>query len=223
MFGTAAGSKRRDGDLPARWMRVAAGKIGTLEDVRKRNGEAEVQRYLARTGFSGIEGEPWCSTFVRWVMEQIGYAPCRGVDTRAWLGWGERTPARYGAVAVFEDSDVDSPGHVGFYVGESRNCVYVLGGNTWARGRYAPGIGIRAYSKARLVGYRWPADALGARARSVVSAIRFTGPLRLPSRSSLAARKGLAFGGRRSGLRDQLAQLSQTTPQSLLGVFRQLV
>lgn len=223
MIGSAAKvvSKRRAGESPARWMRVAAGRIGVLEDVRRRHGEPEVQRRLACFG-SG-RGEPWSSCFVRWVMEQAGYASCQEPDNLAWLGWGEHATARYGAVAVFEDADAEGPGHVGFYVGESGSCVYVLGGNTWERGRYAPGIGVRAFDKARLAGYRWPSEARPIRDRSRVSPGRRARWPRVPSPAPALARGQRALRRSARELRDQLAQASQLGHQALLGAFRQLV
>lgn len=234
----AASPARREGASPARWMRVAAGRIGVLEDVRKKQGEVAVHRYLESAGFAPAEGEPWSAVFVRWVLEQVGYAATRQLDTRAWLGWGERTSARYGALAIFADSDADGPGHVGFYVGESRNCVYVLGGNTWARGRYAPSVGIRAYNKTRLLGYRWPAKAGRARWQRAAFRLRLPSGVRLSARSSSARPNRLVFGSTgvglreqlaqagdsaRVSLREQLAQVRERASQALLGVFRQLV
>lgn len=208
---------RRGGGSAARWMRVAAGQIGALEDVRKQDGEAAVEGYLESAGFAPEHGEPWCAAYVRWVMEGIGYAASRQLDSQGWLAWGERTAARYGAVAVFADTDAEGRGHVGFYVGESRNCVYVLGANTWLRGRYAPGIGIRAYSKIRLLGYRWPSEARRVRARRRVSGFRLPAP-RAAARSRVVALR--RSGGR---LREQLAQARESAPQALIGVLRQLV
>ncbi len=225
MFVSQAGvsPSRRSEESPARWMRVAAGRIGVLEDLRKQQGEVAVQRSLESAGLTLGAGDPWCVAFVRWVMGQIGYPGSRGLDARAWLGWGERASARYGAVAVFADSDPDGPGHVGFYVGESRRCVYVLGGNTWFRGRYAPGVGIRAYNKARLLGYRWPAEARRARARRVVSRLRLAGRARTRASASAARRDSLPSGNRGDRLREPQAQIRQNAPQTLIGVLRQLV
>jgi uncharacterized protein (TIGR02594 family) len=225
MFGSGAATyaSQRGGESPARWMRVAAGKIGVLEDVRKRQGEPAVQRHLELSGFSLGEGDPWSGVFLRWVMKEIDYKASRGLDSRSWLGWGKRTAARYGAVAVFGDSDTDGPGHVGLYVGESRNCVYVLGGNTWFRGRYAPGVGVRAYNKARLLGYRWPAEAGFGRARGVADALRLSGRLRLVKPASVRGLECLATRDAAGRLRQRLAQFCNGVPQAIQGVFRELV
>ena len=221
--GDAAVSKRQAGERPERWMCVAAGEMGILEDVRRHHGDPGVQRQLAEAGFGNGGGEPWSSCFVRWALEQAGYAPCPERDNLAWLGWGERTTARYGAVAVFEDPDAEGPGHVGFYVGESPDCVYVLGGNIWERGRYAPGIGVRAFDRARLAGYRWPAEPRPTRTRSRVSPSRRPRWPRVASPASAMARGRRALRRGARGLRDQLAQAGQAAPQVLQGVFRELV
>ena len=204
-------------------MGVAAGKIGVLEDVRKKHGEPAVQRYLEASGFALGEGDPWSGVFLRWVMHQIDYKASRELDARAWLGWGERTAARYGAVTVFGDSDADGPGHVGFYVGESRNCVYLLGGNTWFRGRYAPGVGVRPYNKARLLGYRWPAEARSGRPKVFSGVFRVSGRVRLAAPASARGFARPAFIGAAGRLRQRLAQACDGAPQTIQSVFRQLV
>ena len=59
MFGSQAASSpnRRNEESAARWMRVAAGKIGALEDVRRKQDQAAVQRYLESAGFALGEGD----------------------------------------------------------------------------------------------------------------------------------------------------------------------
>lgn len=214
----------RTGKAPtARWMGVAAGQIGVLEEVRKQGGDGAVQHYLASQGFSGASGEPWCAVFVRWVLAQSGFATSRKLDSEAWRGWGRRSRARLGAVAVFEDPEADGAGHVGFYVGESGESVFVLGGNTWLQGRYAPGVGVRAYGKTRLLEYRWPSEARGARARSVVSGLRLPGRVRLPAPASIARRSRLAFRSEVGERRETPDTSGQSAPQALLGILRQLV
>jgi len=225
MFGSGAAGcvSQRGGASPARWMRVAAGKIGVLEDVRKRHGEPAVNRYLESSGFAVGAGDPWSGVFLRWVMHEIDYKASGGLDSRSWLGWGDRTAARYGAVAIFGDSDTDGPGHVGLYVGESRNCVYILGGNTWFRGRYAPGVGVRAHNKARLLGYRWPAEACSRPARGFAGALRVSGRSRLLMPASAGGFGRLAIRDAAGRLRRRLAQLCNDVPQAIQGVFRELV
>jgi hypothetical protein len=218
----------RAGKRPtARWMGVAAGQIGALEEVRKQGGEVAVQDYLASQGFAGANGEPWCAVFVRWVLGQSGVTVSRKLDSEAWQGWGRRSGARLGAVAAFEDPEADGAGYVGFYVGESVDRVFVLGGITWLQGRYAPGVGVRAYTKTRLQGYRWPSEMRGARAQSVVSVLRLPGRVRVQAHASVARWNRLAFG---SDLRSDVGERRETpdssgqsAPQALLGVLRQFV
>jgi len=55
----------------------------------------------------------------------------------------------YGAVLVFERG---TGGHVGFAVGQDASSLYVLGGNQ------SNAVNITPISKARALGYRWPAS-----------------------------------------------------------------
>ncbi|MCL1415701.1 TIGR02594 family protein, partial [Escherichia coli] len=68
-----------------------------------------------------------------------------------YLNWGVelREPA-YGCVVVFSR---DGGGHVGFVVGQHQNGdLMVLGGNQ------SDAINIRAFSRSRVTGYRWPVN-----------------------------------------------------------------
>lgn len=94
----------------------------------------------------------WCSSFVNWCFNRCGIKGTESAAARSWLKWGEPLSSpRKGCVVVFWRVKLTGwQGHVGFYVKEDDNYIYVLGGNQDNE------VNIKPYSKDRLLGYRWP-------------------------------------------------------------------
>lgn len=98
---------------------------------------------------------PWCGAFV---FAQFAAAlpdetlPAHPLYARNWatFGAGLKTPAP-GAVLVFERGP--KAGHVGFYVGEDRTRLRVLGGNQ------SNAVSETWIAKSRLIATRWPSSA----------------------------------------------------------------
>jgi uncharacterized protein (TIGR02594 family) len=128
--------------------------------VRERVGEADhprIVQYLATTSLPERmhhDETPWCSAFANWCVEQAGYRGTGKANARSWLTWGTSLPIdepRHGCIAVFWRGDPMSPqGHVGFYVRNGTNRIWVCGGNQ------LNAVSISAYPRHRLLGYRWP-------------------------------------------------------------------
>lgn len=81
---------------------------------------------------------PWCAAHVSWCIERsregsarkFGTKPPHTVASRDFRTWGTKTDKPLlGDIAVFRDNDDDSRGHVGFFLGQTGDHVYVLGGN----------------------------------------------------------------------------------------------
>jgi hypothetical protein len=63
----------------------------------------------------------------------------------------------YGAVAVFWRNEPKSwTGHVAFYIADAGDYIKVLGGNQ------GNSVSVALLPKARVLGYRWPAEELRA-------------------------------------------------------------
>ena len=131
---------------------TALDEIGTKEIVGKKD-NPEVLKYFNDIGFDGekLKDETsWCSAFVNWVCKK-NYLDYSGkLDARSWLKIGvETTTPEKGDVVVFwRKSRNDWRGHVGFFIKETKNWIYVLGGNQNNQ------VKISAYPKYRLLGYR---------------------------------------------------------------------
>lgn len=88
-------------------------------------------------GYYNRDSIPWCGLFVGYVAKKAGKPVSQKLlSARAWLGmrgWKQaQNGPQLGDVCVFwRRNPHGSAGHVGFYVGESRDSkfYYILGGN----------------------------------------------------------------------------------------------
>lgn len=138
-----------ESDLP--WLAIAFAETGTHEFP----GDADNPRiveYLHSTNLgapSWNEDETkWCSAFVNWCIERAGYEGTDSAWAKSWLNWGKEIKKPVvGCVAVFTRED---GGHVGFYMGNTKTAIRVLGGNQ------SDEVKESAYPKSQLLGYRLP-------------------------------------------------------------------
>lgn len=121
--------------------------------------DERTKRYFTEIGFTEENwangSTPWCAAFVGWVLKLAGYKYLKTLHARDYLdiypSQTTDTPM-LGDICVFWRgiSDDGSKGHVGFFVAENNELVYVLGGNQRDQ------ICIRAYPKDKLLGYVKP-------------------------------------------------------------------
>jgi uncharacterized protein (TIGR02594 family) len=135
------------------WLKIALQeKNKNVAESQGPDNNPRIIEYLRTIGLPEpiSDKTPWCTAFVTWCIKQSGIkAPPNSGLARSWLNWGEALDKpRLGAIAVF--STFGLGGHVGFYVAENPTQVYVLGGDQVHM------VNISAYSKDRLLGYRWP-------------------------------------------------------------------
>lgn len=136
------------------WMTIARDELGTKEFA----GEADnpdVVKYLQSVDSLSLslqrnDETAWCSAFVNWCMEKAGIQRTEKAAARSWLNWGrELTVPVVGTVTVlWRGSPTGWQGHVGFYVKETADFIYLLGGNQNDE------VNIARYPKRRLLGYR---------------------------------------------------------------------
>ncbi len=147
-----------------RWIQVALGELGTVEDVRpgKSNKRVELYHSLTRAGVAD-DSVAWCSSFVGFCLEMAGVTSTKSKTAASYATWGEPCSGYYfGSVIVFGKSDPDAvgSGHVGFCMGASGDDVYCLGGNQSNR------VSIAARKASGIVATRWPHSVeLPAKAR----------------------------------------------------------
>lgn len=93
---------------------------------------------------------PWCAAFVNWVLAQCNLIGTRSLSARSFLTFGKATnKPKFGCIVVLWRDSIDSPyGHVGFFIKETDDMIYILGGNQ------SNSVNIAPFPKARLLGYR---------------------------------------------------------------------
>jgi len=116
------------------WMETAKTQIG----VKEKQGpgtDPTVMSYHKASGWWGTEdnnADPWCASFVAWVMKAHNYTPPQDAfRAKEWINFGRALPRSaptYGSIAIKNRS---GGGHVGFVVGTntSKTKLYILGGN----------------------------------------------------------------------------------------------
>ena len=147
-----------------KWLEIALKEIGVKEI---RGGEnARIIEYHASTTLKAREDEiPWCSSFVNWVMTQAGYKGTNSAAAKSWLSWGKEIPKpEKGCICVIKKKSAGSDAatgsasgyHVGFFVSEDANYVYLIGGNQSDQVKIS-GFNLRAYD---ICGYRMPEEVI---------------------------------------------------------------
>lgn len=134
------------------WLVAAYKELGTAEKPGVDH-NIKILAYHLETTLKATDDEtPWCSAFVCAMLEWNGIPSTRSARARSWLDWGMAVDApQLGCICILWRGRPEGPmGHVGFYVGESETHVRLLGGNQSNK------VCVAAYSKERLLGYRWP-------------------------------------------------------------------
>ena len=108
------------------WMLIAQKEIGEHEIVGGEN--PRIIEYHNSCTLHAKEDEiAWCSAFVNWVMQQVGFKGTRSAWAQSWAEWGKEVEPVVGAIVVFRWDN--GSGHVGFITAWDDNDVEVLGGN----------------------------------------------------------------------------------------------
>ena len=124
--------------------------------IRERQGteinSLDIVGYFKEIGHSWVKTDEtaWCSAFVNWVAKTSGYEYSGKLNARSWLEAGRKTayPQMGDIVVLWRVSKNDWRCHVGFFVRESNNFIWILGGNQ------DNSVCIKAYPKERLLQYR---------------------------------------------------------------------
>jgi uncharacterized protein (TIGR02594 family) len=145
------------------WLQYARKQIGIREIPGPRHSAGVMGMVKRARDWLGIavnsDEVPWCGTFVADCMIAAGFPRPRGaiaVRAKWWLNFGHKLPMNdrppLGAIAVFGRQ---GGGHVGFVVAWHTNGdLDILGGNQ------GNAVNVRRFPKARLVGLRWPTNAV---------------------------------------------------------------
>ena len=135
-----------------RLINVALKEFGIKEIVGRNQHNLRIVNYFKEIGHSWVKDDEtaWCSAFANYVALKAGKERSGKLNARSWLKVGQRvTQPKIGDVVVFwRESPQSWKGHVAFFIRETKNWVYVLGGNQNNQ------VKISAYPKSRLLQYR---------------------------------------------------------------------
>ncbi len=122
-------------ELP--WIAVAREEVGVKEITGKDHNPKIIEYHSFTSGNFKDDETPWCSSFVNWVMSQVGIKGTNSAGAYSWKNWGKKLdkPA-YGSLAVIVNKN--GTGHVGFVVAVTKNNnLVILGGNQKDEVRYS--------------------------------------------------------------------------------------
>ncbi len=131
----------------------ALSQFGVTEIVGRKHNPTIVN-YFKEIGHKWVitDETAWCSAFVNWVALKTNVTRSGKLTARSWLNVGikVKTPQLNDLAIFWRDKKSSWKGHVGFFIGysESRNYIYVLGGNQNNQ------VNIKKYPAYRLIGFR---------------------------------------------------------------------
>ena len=131
-----------------------------IKEITGKEDNPEVLKYFNEIGYDGAklkDETSWCSAFINWVMKQAGQQRTGLLTARSWLEWGKHTnnPQTGDLVVFWRNSPTSWQGHVGLYLRQDSQYIYVLGGNQGNQVSIAP------YHKIRVLAFRtYPEDTM---------------------------------------------------------------
>lgn len=154
-----------------KWLLEARKFLGTKELPGKAKNNPVIVQWYADSGNKWVKDDEtaWCAAFVGAMLKAAGQKGTQSLAARSYLNWGTKlkTP-KPGCIVVFKRGNSNWQGHVAFFLRDLGNKIEVLGGNQSNK------VSIATYSKASLLGYRWP-DTLAASGVMKGSAAALTG------------------------------------------------
>ena len=135
----------RDSRIQLRPIDVARAEMNlNVSEMRGAQNNPRIVMYHQTTeGGAAPDETPWCSSFANYCVEQAGLRGTESKRALSWheLPWGHEVTAEpaEGDVVVFRRASQNSAGgHVGFYIGQDRDSIHLLGGNQNNRISIAP-------------------------------------------------------------------------------------
>jgi uncharacterized protein (TIGR02594 family) len=123
-----------------------------LKEIEGEEHNSDILKMFEEIGFDWIKDDEtaWCSASLNYICKKLGYERSGKLDARSWLRMSIHVlkPKLGDIVILWRESPKSWKGHVGLYISEDKDTIYVLGGNQGNQ------ISILPYSKKRVLGYR---------------------------------------------------------------------
>jgi uncharacterized protein (TIGR02594 family) len=130
---------------------IALNEYGTKE-IKGILHNTEVLKYFKDIGQKQIKDDEtaWCAAFVNWVLMKAHKMTTGSLMARSFLKYGikTKTPEIGDVVVLWRISPTSPYGHVGFFIKETKDKIYILGGNQ------SDEVNITAFPKSQLLSYR---------------------------------------------------------------------
>ena len=124
-------------------MDIAESELG----VNERDNPEMIRAFHKTVGIVGGAEVPWCSSFMSYCFEHAGYGGPRTAWARDWLAFGyETNEPKKGDVCIFSRNITQ--GHVGFFIKEDKDYIWILSGNCDNK------VKIKPYPRSNLLGIR---------------------------------------------------------------------
>jgi len=123
-----------------------------LKEIFGSKHNPEIVKMFHDIGYNWINDDEtaWCSAALNYFCHKLGYERSGKLDARSWLNMTIKVtkPEMGDIVILWRDNPNSWQGHVGLYISDDKDKIYILGGNQDNM------ISIRSYYKSRVLGYR---------------------------------------------------------------------
>ena len=135
---------------------TSTAEIGIKENYGKLENQRIIEYHSATVEKNTSDEIPWCSSFACWVIEELKMVSPRSAVARSWLEWGyELKEPVPGCIVVLASGNSSWQAHVGFFVKDNDDFIWVLGGNQKDK------VSVEKFSKKKLLAYRSPINIEG--------------------------------------------------------------
>jgi uncharacterized protein (TIGR02594 family) len=123
-----------------------------IKEITGSNHNPTILKYFSEIGHEWVKDDEtaWCSAFINWCALKAGYEHSGKLNARSWLSVGTelKLPVLGCVVVLWRTAKNSGFGHVGLYIGEDKDYVYLLGGNQGNE------VNISKFPKYRVLSYR---------------------------------------------------------------------
>ena len=133
-------------------IKIALRQYGIKEIPGEKN-NPEILKYFKEIGQTWVQSEEtaWCAAYVNWCAKMAGKQHSGKLNARSLLNIGEPIEGFQDigdVVIIWRGCKTSWKGHTGFFIRETKDYIYMLGGNQGNR------VNITPYPRDRLLGYR---------------------------------------------------------------------